>query len=123
MELSFNGATVPINSIEDLSRILDRFEREPQFELWISTADGPVMGMLRNGDHAWPMHMARNGDSGVVTRGNRQTQGTCAYTLANGQIDEYPLSRCVGIEECFKAIFYFYANDGARYDFVSWQEA
>jgi hypothetical protein len=78
--------------------------------------------MLRNGDNAWLMYLRFEGDSGSVTHGPHHGDETCAYTLANGQVDEYPRSWCVPIEQCYEAIAHFFRNDGARYDLVAWQD-
>lgn len=66
---------------------------------------------------------ASAGDDGSVTKDQEDAVGTVAYARANGQIDEVPLSWCIHLEQCYKAIAYFFVNDGARYDFVSWQSA
>lgn len=121
MKIKLNGTDVSIGSIEELGSFLDRLDREAQFEFWISTEDGPAMAMLRNGEHGWLKYLHFNGDSGQVTRGDLSMGATCSYELSNGQVDEYPLSWCVDLEQCYKAIAYFFVNDGARYDVVSWQ--
>jgi hypothetical protein len=123
MKVTFNGVDQPFASIEEFSLALDRFDLEPRFELWISCNEGPSLAMLRNGDHAWLTYLRFNGDSGVTSRGDQQKQGVCSYVLSNGQIDEYPLSWCVNLEECYKAFAYFFVNDGARYDFIAWRES
>lgn len=78
--------------------------------------------MLRNGDHAWLMYLHFNGDGGVVSNGDQREQGNCIYTLSNGQTDEYPLSWCVNLAECYRALAHFFANEGERYKFITWQE-
>jgi len=123
MRITFNGEDQAIASIEELGFALDRFDAESSFEMWIATDDGPSMTMLRNGDHAWPMYLRFNGDSGFVTRGDQGREGVGAFELSNGQIDEYPLSWCVDLERCYKAIAYFFVNDGAQYSFIEWQAA
>jgi hypothetical protein len=120
MKIRFNGEDQPIASIENLSRALDRFDVEPLFELSIETDDGPSMIMLRNADHAWLMYLRFHGDSGFVTKGDQSRHGASTYRLSNGQVDEYPLSWCIGLEQCYKAIAYFFVNDGARYDLIDW---
>ena len=122
MKIVFNDTAQSLGSIEELSLALDRFDLEPQFELWISAQDGPSMCMLRDGNHAWLMYLRFDGDSGFVSRGDQDSQGTCSYTLANGQVDEYPLAWCIDIEQCYKAITYFFVNDGAKPNFVPWQD-
>jgi hypothetical protein len=123
MEITFNGTTLSVTSIEELSSALDRFDLEQQFELWITVQNGPSLAMLRNLDHALLMYLRFNGDSGVVTKGNQDKQGTCAYTLTNGEVNELPLSWCIDLQQCYKAIAYFVVNSGARYDFITWQVA
>jgi hypothetical protein len=124
MNIRFNGTDLWISSVEALSGILDGYIHEPQFELWISMPDeGAALSMLRNGDQAWLMYLSFHGDRGVVTKGDQSKQGTYTYTLSNGQIDEYPLSWCIDLKQCYEAFAYFFVNDGARYDGVEWQIA
>ena len=123
IEITLNGADKKINSTEELGELLDRLDQEPQFEFWISAERGPSMCMLRNREHGYLMYLHFNGDSGLVTKGDQGRPGTCSYELSNGQIDELPLSWCIDLEQCFRAIAYFFVNDGARYDIVTWQVA
>jgi hypothetical protein len=123
MKVTFNGAEQLFGSVEALGHALDRFDLEPQFELWISVGDGPSMAMLRNSEHAWLMYLRFNGDSGFVSRGTQSNPGTCRYTLSNGEVGEYPIAWCIDIEQCYKAIAYFFVNEGAQPQFVSWQQS
>lgn len=122
IEVDFNGRIEPINSIEELSVALDRFDAELRFELWISIPEGPSIAMLRNGDHAWLMYLREPGDSGLRSIGNEAALGNERYLLSNGQMDEYPLAWCIPLEECYRALAYFYVNAGARYDRLRWHE-
>ena len=79
--------------------------------------------MLRNGEHAWLMYLRSSGDDGFVTKGEDHGGQLVAYRLASGQVDEHPLSWCIDLEQCYKAIAYFFVNDGARPEFVFWQKA
>jgi hypothetical protein len=123
LNVIFNGTDFSCGLIEEFGVTLDRFDSEPQFELRVSTQNGRSIAMLRNGDHAWLTYLRFQGDSGVVTRGDQGTGGSCTYRLANGEVNEIPLSWCVDLEQCYRTIAYFFVNDGARYDFVDWQEA
>lgn len=123
MNIRFNGAELWVRSVEALNSLLDGYNEVPQFELWIAVPDGPTLSMLRNGEHAWLMYLSFNEDAGVVSKGDQSKQGTCDYTLSNGQVDEYPLSWCIDLKECYRAFEYFFANDGARYDHIEWQVA
>lgn len=122
INIIFNGLPQSISSVEELGEALDRFDAQPQFELWASTAEGPSMCMLRNGAHAWLMYLRVPGDSGFNSVGNRANVGVQKYRLSNGQTDEYPLSWCIEVEQCYKALSYFFVNEGARPEWVSWSE-
>ena len=69
IKVTFNGRELAYASIEEFGVALDWFDREPQFELWLSTQAGPSIGMYRNGEHAFLMYLRFNGDSGFVTKG------------------------------------------------------
>lgn len=118
----FNGHTEDIVSIEGLGRALDRFSQVPQFELWASVAQGPSMCMLRNEVNAWLMYLRHDGDSGFTSVGDPTRIGAEKFMLINGQDDEYPLAWCIELEQCFKAVSYFYVNLGARPAWVQWHE-
>ena len=62
----FNDQPESIASIEDFGIALDRFDRSPKFEIWLSVEGGPSICMLRNGKHAWLMYLRFEGDSGFV---------------------------------------------------------
>jgi hypothetical protein len=122
VNITFNGEPVPITTVEELGASLDRFDKESQFELWVSVPDGPSMSMLRNGSCAWLMYLRFNGDAGFVSRGDVAKTGDASYTLSNGQVDEYPLSWCIDLEQCYRAISYFFVNEGAQPSWIAWQE-
>ncbi|TIV65403.1 MAG: hypothetical protein E5V89_28005 [Mesorhizobium sp.] len=123
MRVTFNGVVQSYEALEDFAPALSRYDQVQQFELWISASGGQSISMLRNGDNAWLMYLRFEGDSGSVTQGAQDTDAMCSYTLANGQIDEYPLSWSVPIKRCYEAIAYFFRSGGGRYELVAWQEA
>jgi len=123
MKITLDGIDTLIGSTDELWIFLDRIDGQARFELWISTEGGPSLAMLRNGEHGWLMYLRFNGDSGLVTKGDQGRQGTSAYKLSNGQVDEYPLSWCIDLGQCYEAIAHFFVNDGARYDALTWQAA
>ena len=123
IKVTFNETELSYSGFEEFSLDLDRFDQEQKFELWLSTNDGPSIVMLRNGEQAFLMYLRFNGDSGFVTKGDQDRQGTCANKLGNGQIDQLPLSWCIDLDQCYRAVAYFFVNYGARYDYVAWQEA
>lgn len=119
MKVQFNSSTVSITSLEQLGAVLYECDRVPEFELWVAAESFPSMCMLRNGEHAWLMHM-RNEDDSVHSIGEYAGDGVCNFKRANGQVDEYPLSWCVEVEQCYKAIAYFYVNRGGAPTWIKW---
>ena len=120
--ISFNGEPQKIDSIEALGEALTDFDDHDRFELWCNIANGPSMCMFRNAENAFLMYLRSAGDQGVVSQGDRAAKGTVEYTLANGQIDEHPAFWSIEIEQCYKAIAYFYVNDGLQPEWISWHE-
>jgi hypothetical protein len=121
--VSFNGAAESVSSLEGFSQALDRFDAEADFELWLSVSDGPSMCMLRNGGSAFVMYLRFAGDSGFVSGGSCVTEGSIEYRLSNGQIDGYPLAWCIPLEQCYKALAYFFVNEGKRPEWIAWHES
>ncbi|RAZ89766.1 hypothetical protein DPM33_16390 [Mesorhizobium hawassense] len=121
MRVTFNGVAQSYEALEDFASALGRFEVQ-QFELFISALSGQSISMLRHGRNAWLMYLRFEGDRGSVTQGTQHVNATCTYTLANGQVDEYPLSWCIPIEQCYEAMAHFFRSGGRRYDLVPWQE-
>lgn len=120
--VTFNEQQQDISSIEEFCAALDRFDRVEQFELWLRSSHGQSISMLRNEANAWLMYFRHGGDSGLTSQGNASRADTGAYRLGNGQVDEYPLSFCIDVEQCYKALAYFFVNDGGKPEWVSWQE-
>lgn len=118
--VTFNGESHSISSIEEFGVALNDFNATEQFEIWVSVQGGPSMCMLRNGQNAWLMYLRFEGDSGFVSQAPLTKPGAASYVLANGQVDEYPLAWCINIEQCYKAMAYFFVNDGAMPSWVSW---
>jgi len=123
VDITLNGEPQRSGSIEELDAVLVRSEQEPQFELWASVPSGPSMALLRNGIHAWLMYLRFNGDAGFVSQGDLTKVGATSYTLANGQVDEYPLSWCIDLERCYQALMCFFVNNGAKPEWITWYES
>jgi hypothetical protein len=121
--ISFNSRKQDIASIEALGQALEHFDEVPEFELWASVAEGPSLCMLRNRENAWLMYLRHEGDSGFNSLGQTERIGNATYIFSNGQEDEYPLAWCVEVEQCYKAVAYFYINNGLRPEWIHWHES
>lgn len=122
VSVTFNGELQPAQSIEEFGAALNYFNERREFEIWVSDEGGPSMCMLRNGENAWLMYLRFVGDSGFVSRGDPNKLGSVFYVLSNDQVDEYPLAWCIDIEQCYKALAYFFVNNGTMPNWVSWHE-
>ena len=118
----FNGEKLQPGSTEDLGCLLDRFDESPIFELWAKAPSGASLCMLRNRDSAWLMYLRQEGDSGFTSRAPIERVGTAEFCLNNGQRDEYPLSWCIEVEQCYKAMAYFVENAGEKPEWIAWHE-
>lgn len=124
IEVSFNSTQEDVGSIEALDVALTRFDAVAQFELWLSCVPaGPSICMLRNGEHAFLMYLRSPDDSGFVSAGSLLAERQIEYTLSNGQVDAYPDSWCVPLELCYRALAYFFVNEGRRPEWVTWLES
>lgn len=120
IEVVCNGKREDELSLEEFDQALTRFEQHERFEVWLTASSGQSICMLRNGADAWLMYLLEAGDPGYRTQGDAESSGMVAFTLANGQEDEYPRSWCIDLEQCYQVLFYFFVNDGKRPEWVSW---
>lgn len=119
--VTFQNVEQTIKSIEDFAVELDKFDAVTEFELWLCLESGPAVCMLRKGTNAWLMYLRHSDDDGVTSEGASRV-GTVNYQLANGQIDQYPATWCVPVEICYKALAYFFVNEGQRAEFLNWRQ-
>jgi hypothetical protein len=121
--VSFQGAVRQVQSLEEFGATLDDIYKTEDFELWLSVEDGPRLCMLRHNDAALLMYLEYEGDAGCTSVGNPEAPGAVQFQLCNGQVDEYPAAWCVGVEGCYKALAYFFVNEGLRPHWITWQES
>jgi hypothetical protein len=122
IEFSLNGRMMDVSTEHQLSAALAVADAELVFDLSVAVPDGSAMFMLRNASDAWLMHLREPGDAGARSSGDTTRQGDISYTLSNGQVDQYPSSWCLDVEQCYKAVAYFCVNQGAAPDWVTWVE-
>ena len=123
IEITFNDRILPVTSVEELSNELSQSDNIQEFEILGTASQGTSLCMLRSGINAFLMYLRYPGDSGFTSQGNLEVTGDASYKLANGQQDSYPLSWSIEPEECYKAIVYFFVNEGMRPDWIKWHES
>lgn len=116
----FNGVEQHIDTLEELGAALDLFDGEDQFELICTAENDASLVMLRNGVHAWLLYLRFPEDAGFHSIGDIQREDAASFLLSNGQVDEYPLAWCIDVEQCYKAVAYFFVNDGQQPPWVNW---
>ncbi len=122
MKLSVNGLSQDIRSIEEMSAALDKMDSVADFEAWAVATQGPSLTMLRSNENAFLMYLREPGDSGFTSRGSSAERPLVSFKLSNGQVDVYPMGWCIPLEQCYKAMAYFFVNDGDRPAWVNWHE-
>ena len=118
----FNDEHKEFFSIDELNEALTRFDDEPNFDLWVSIPDGPMINMMRSGPDAFLMYLRFAEDTGITSRPRVPRVGAASFRLANGQVDEFLQSWCIDREQCYKAIAHFCAIEGEMPKCIAWHE-
>jgi hypothetical protein len=91
------------------------WEKEQYKEIWVELKetedDERAMMALINGDWGWLMYLREEGDSGFSSRNADYTGSDDGkmidFLLSNGQLDYYPISYVLPVEQVMKALAYF----------------
>ena len=106
------------------------WEKEQYKEIWVEPKetenDERAMMALINGDWGWLMYLREEGDSGFSSRnpdytGTDDDGKTMDFLLSNGQLDYYPLSYVLPVEQVMKALSYFEEHHELP-DFIVWHD-
>ena len=85
--------------------------RMSQYDQIVAEADdGQILYALINGDLGWLMYLRESGDAGFSSRNpnyDSPSDAVLDYRLSNGQVDEYPLSWALPVQEIQRAPDYF----------------
>lgn len=91
-------------------------------EIWKETKDGQKLCALISGNKGFLMYLRHSADVGFTSR-NPSYMGPekamIEYTLNNGQVDEFPASWAIPVEEIEKALEYF-DQSAAPPPFIHW---
>ena len=106
------------------------WKKEQYKEIWCKLKetenDERAMMALINGDWGWLMYLREEGDSGFSSR-NPDYIGTdddgkmMDFLLSNGQLDHYPLSYVLPVEQVMKALTYFEKHHELP-EFITWHD-
>jgi hypothetical protein len=119
--VTFNGTEELMNEIDEFGAALDRFDAQLIFELWLNALGVPPCRCFEIVSMLSSCTSASSATAGLFRLGE-EAADMVQYTLSNGQMDEYPRSWCSPLEECYKALAYFFVNDGMRPEWLQWHE-
>lgn len=115
--LNINSKIFYPNDTDDLLRNLTDLAnyRNNQFaEIWLSTEkeNAPSICVLINNNRACLMYLRYNDDIGYSARDLTQSNTTnmIKFYLSNGQLDQYPISSTISINNAFNVLKYFYIH-------------
>ena len=123
MKAHLNDKEIHINSEEELSDYLEKIDSTEHVEAWFFSPEQSSICLLKNGGNTFLMYLRYPEDIGFVSDSQCKESGCIEYTLANGQVDEYPLSWCIDKEWAYMALAYFYVNSGEQSPYINWQVA
>lgn len=79
-------------------------------EIWVNAPDGQAMCALTSGELGWLMYLRHPEDAGFSSRNpsyDGPLEAEIEYVLSNGQVDRYPASWALPIQEVETALAYF----------------
>ena len=100
-------------AIAAITEFLNTLPGQASAEVWIDLDPQPALCVLVNGEQAWLMAIRHEGDAGFSSRNpayDGAPEATIAYTLSNGQVDEYPAGWSHSRQTAFRAIEAFAAT-------------
>jgi hypothetical protein len=122
--VTLNDVPKPTNDVEDLRKLLIGLDREESNQVVLERESGEALFAQVLGGQAWLMYLMYDGDPGFTTR-NPSYAGSpddiLAFTLPNGQTDEYPAGWWLPDQVVFRALEYFYAHGGMA-PWLTWND-
>ena len=108
---------------------MDIWENGQYKEIWIypkeTEDDERAMMALINGAWGWLLYLREEGDSGFSSRNPNYKEtdddNMMDFMLSNGQLDYYPLSYILPVEQVMKALDYFEKNHKLP-EFIIWHD-
>jgi hypothetical protein len=122
VRLEANGQRDDLEAATVRTAVADALGAAATGELWLRRWTGEALLVLFERERAFVMALAGSGDAGLVAC-DRQRAGErepVAFTLSNGQVDEWPLEATVSHDQALEAAAGW--ADGHRTESVLWTE-
>ncbi len=91
-------------------------------ESWVRSDKSQLLCILKVKDKMLLMYLQNEGDVGVISQGKDNSQKLISFTLANGQVDEYPASWCIDSQTAHEGIRFFLESGGKRPQNINWND-
>lgn len=103
---------------------MNDWDKERYKEIWIDGDENWSLMALINGDWGWLMYLNEDTQDCFSSRNPDYTgseDATMEFYLSNGQLDHYPLSYVIPIEQITKALHYFEKYHKIP-EFITWYD-
>jgi hypothetical protein len=122
-KLIFSGEAEEAQS-EKIRQAFARARTSPG-DVWFVREDGKILNAFVNGDRAWLMYRLDESDAGFSSRDPSYAgpqNAVLPYLLtSNGQLDEYPVSWTIALDEAIRAVEYF-VQTGENAPWITWHD-
>lgn len=123
MHVTVNERCYEGESIEGFGYLLNEIDGLINAEVWLASLNGKTILFLKSAKNALLVYFTDKDDDGVHSIGDENRQGKFQIQLPHDNIsDEYPLSWCIDLESAYKALSYFFVNDGEKSPYINWEE-
>ena len=122
MNLMINGRSMGVVGPDSLAGLLASVAALSRAEIWLSAPGGASLCLLKSNERAVLMLLRTEGDAGLTSRATEPVgDSVLQFTLANGQVDEYPAAWTVPFDDARRAVEYFWFSKAAA-PFLSWHD-
>jgi hypothetical protein len=122
VNLTIDGRELAGVGIDFLAQRLAGLVLAPRAEVWLHSAGGPAICLLKSDQRAMLMLLRSKGDPGLTSRAlDTVGCGVLPFLLANGQADEYPAAWTIPFDEARRALEFFWFQKNAA-PFISWHD-
>ena len=123
VNLMINGRSMGVVGPDSLAGLLASVAALSRAEIWLSAPGSASLCLLKSNERAVLMLLRSEGDAGLTSRATEPVgDSVLQFTLANGQVDEYPAAWTVPFDDARRAVEYFWFSKAAA-PFVSWHDA
>lgn len=123
MKLCIDNQDFIVKTLAELEDYLQAYHHHSFAEIWLEYTEEKSISLLKNENRAWLCYFEQNYLQSFHSE-NPEYQdktATLAFTLANGQVDEYPIAYCYPTAIAYKALHYFFKHQ-EKADFIHWIE-